>query len=235
MMNNPELAVTLRSLIENEIPDGRGNPESNCSNLGRVAAYCKVSYVQAQDKKATFDETRRYIMQSLASVAYQMDTLSYVLLRALDLQFGKISSMASQLSRSSTMFADHYRTPQIATTPVINLQRFSTVTHGSQNNNNIPNKSNYDTISRKSDSQQSMSLPLPQLASVAQYRLSANNLDGLPPLPISVMMDDEPLPPSPMQAAMTPIYESTLSDILDRRTVSHRYDSSYAYADALLR
>ncbi|EFO24129.1 abl-interactor 1 [Loa loa] len=320
MMNDPERAVTLRSLIENEIPDGRANLESSCSNLERVAAYCEASYAQAPDKKAAFDETRRYVVQSLASVAYQVNTLAYALLHALDLQTNKISNMASQvhnvgeiiaihkekvarreiglltinkcaqrkhkviavgvqeplqryqrtpidysvldnlghgvktpelanrslvtrvastpshgntsahypvfpnfeqllpkanitatLSRSSTTRGDHYRTPQVATTPIIDPQRFSSVTHGSQNYNGISNTSNYGTISRKRDSQQSVPLPPPQLASVAQYRLSANSLDGLPPPPISVMMDNEPLPPPPMQATMTPIYESALS------------------------
>ncbi|OZC09496.1 hypothetical protein X798_03453 [Onchocerca flexuosa] len=318
MMDGPEGAVTLRSLIENEIPDGRASLENSCSNLERVAAYCEANYAQAQDKKAAFDETRRYVVQSLASVAYQVNTLAYALLHALDLQTDKINNMTSQvhnvgeiiaihkekvarreigvltinkciqrqhkvisvgvqeplqryqrtpidysvldnlghgvkspevanrsfvtraastlsygntsahypvfpnfeqllpkanitatLSRSSTTRGDHYRTPQVASTPVIDPQRFSTVTHGSQNYNSIANASNYGTISRKRDSQQSMPLPPPQLASVAQYRLSANSLDGLPPPPTSMMIDDEPLPPPPMQTTMTPIYEST--------------------------
>uniref|UniRef100_A0A8R1U082 SH3 domain-containing protein n=1 Tax=Onchocerca volvulus TaxID=6282 RepID=A0A8R1U082_ONCVO len=318
MVDGPEGAVTLRSLIENEIPDGRASLENSCSNLERVAAYCEANYAQAQDKKAAFDETRRYVVQSLASVAYQVNTLAYALLHALDLQTDKINNMTSQvhnvgeiiaihkekvarreigvltlnkcvqrqhkvisvgvqeslqryqrtpidysvldnlghgvktpeitnrsfvtcatstlshgntsahypvfpnfeqllpkanitatLSRSSTTRGDHYRTPQVASTPVIDPQRFSTVTHGSQNYNSTANASNYGTISRKRDSQQSMPLPPPQLASVAQYRLSANSLDGLPPPPTSMMIDDEPLPPPPMQATMTPIYEST--------------------------
>ncbi|VDK77356.1 unnamed protein product [Litomosoides sigmodontis] len=320
MVDGPEGAVTLRSLIENEIPDGRSNLESSCSNLERVAAYCEASYAQAQDKKAAFDETRRYVVQSLASVAYQVNTLAYALLHALDLQTDKIDNMASQvhnvgeiiaihkekvarreigalavnkciqrqhkviavkvqepvqryqrtpidysildnlghgvktpelvnrsfstrtastishgstsahypvfpnfeqllpkanitatLSRSSTTRGDHYRTPQVATTPIIDPQRFSTVTHGSQNYSSTPNSSNYGTINRKRDSQQSMPLPPPQLASVAQYRLSTNSLDGLPPPPTSVMMDDEPLPPPPMKATVAPIYEPTSS------------------------
>lgn len=52
---------------------------------------------QAQDKKAAFDETRRYVVQSLASVAYQVNTLAYALLHALDLQTDKINNMASQV------------------------------------------------------------------------------------------------------------------------------------------
>lgn len=46
MVDGPEGAVTLRSLIENEIPDGRASLESSCSNLERVAAYCEANYAQ---------------------------------------------------------------------------------------------------------------------------------------------------------------------------------------------
>lgn len=46
MVDGPEDAVTLRNLIENEIPDGRANLESSCSNLERVAAYCEANYAQ---------------------------------------------------------------------------------------------------------------------------------------------------------------------------------------------
>ncbi|EJW87474.1 hypothetical protein WUBG_01615 [Wuchereria bancrofti] len=332
MMDGPESAVTLRSLIENEIPDARANLESSCSNLERVAAYCEANYAQAQDKKVAFDETRRYVVQSLASVAYQVNTLAYALLHALDLQNDKVNTMASQihsvgeiiaihkekvarreigvltinkcvqrqhkvitvgvqeplqryqrtpidysvlddlghgvktpelanrlvtrvastlshgntsahypvfpnfeqllpkanitatLSRSSTTRGDHYRTPQMASTPVVDPQRFSTLTHGSQNHtcNSTLNARNYDAVTRKRDSQQSMPLPPPQLASVAQYRLSANSLDGLPPPPSSVMMDDEPLPPPPMPVTMTPVYESASSKNHSISTNDHR-------------
>ncbi|MCP9258074.1 Abl interactor 1 [Dirofilaria immitis] len=305
-MDGPEGAVTLRTLIENEIPDGRASLENSCSNLERVAAYCEANYAQKKwsFQRATDFTFDRIVMQSLASVAYQVNTLAYALLHALDLQTDKINNMTLQvhnvgeiiaihkekvarreigiltinkcvkrqhkviavgvqeplqryqrtpidysildnlghgvrtpelvnqsfvtrgastlshgnssahypvfpnfeqllpkanitatLSRSSTTRGDHYRTPQVATTPVIDPQRFSTVTHGSQNYNDTPSASNYGTISRKRDSQQSMPLPPPQLASVAQYRLSTNSLDGLPPPPMSVMVDDEPLPP----------------------------------------
>lgn len=48
MMDGPESVVTLRSLIENEIPDARANLESSCSNLERVAAYCEANYAQVR-------------------------------------------------------------------------------------------------------------------------------------------------------------------------------------------
>ncbi|VDP15504.1 unnamed protein product [Onchocerca flexuosa] len=48
VMDGPEGAVTLRSLIENEIPDGRASLENSCSNLERVAAYCEANYAQVR-------------------------------------------------------------------------------------------------------------------------------------------------------------------------------------------
>lgn len=56
-----------------------------------------ICFFQAQDKKVAFDETRRYVVQSLASVAYQVNTLAYALLHALDLQNDKVNNMASQV------------------------------------------------------------------------------------------------------------------------------------------
>lgn len=54
-------------------------------------------FFQSQDKKMAFDETRQYVVQSLASVAYQVNTLAYALLHALDLQTDKINNMISEV------------------------------------------------------------------------------------------------------------------------------------------
>ncbi|VDN28212.1 unnamed protein product [Gongylonema pulchrum] len=97
-LQSQEEAAELRSLIETLIPEGRANLENSCANLERVAAYCEANYAQAHDKKAALEETRRYTVQSLASVAYQVNTLAHALLHTLDLQGDKISNMASQVS-----------------------------------------------------------------------------------------------------------------------------------------
>lgn len=52
------------------------------------------------DKKAAFNETRQYTIQSLASVAYQVNTLAYALLQTLQLQADKIEKMSSQVTFS---------------------------------------------------------------------------------------------------------------------------------------
>uniref|UniRef100_F1KWD6 Abl interactor 1 n=1 Tax=Ascaris suum TaxID=6253 RepID=F1KWD6_ASCSU len=344
-MMDGEAAATLRSLIETEIPEGRASLENSYANLERVAAYCEANYAQASDRRAAFEETKRFTVQSLASVAYQVNTLACALLQTLDLQTVKISNMTTQvrsvgeivaihkekvarreigvlttnksvqkqpkiitplsqerpqryqrtaidfsvldglghgakpveavgrtlisrtgstvsggssgahypvfpnyeqllpkanltatLSRSSTTRSDHYRTPQAAATPVIDAQRFSTLTQGtiygsargstgygslhtpssnysavqtapSSNYSTLQACSNYSAVNAPRDM---MPLPPPQLASVAQYRLSTNSLEGLPPPPNSLLLDEEPLPPPPPSIPTgTPNYEST--------------------------
>uniref|UniRef100_A0A914W7X9 SH3 domain-containing protein n=1 Tax=Plectus sambesii TaxID=2011161 RepID=A0A914W7X9_9BILA len=97
----------LRSLIETEIPEGRMNLESSYANLERVAAYCEANYLQATDKKAAFEETKRYTVQSLASVAYQINTLASSLLQTLELQTDKIGNMESQVNNIAQIIDIH--------------------------------------------------------------------------------------------------------------------------------
>ncbi|KHN86281.1 Abl interactor 2 [Toxocara canis] len=345
-MIDGDAAATLRGLIETEIPEGRASLENSYANLERVAAYCEANYAQAADRKAAFEETKRFTVQSLASVAYQVNTLACALLQTLDLQTEKIANMATQvhnvgeivaihkekvarreigvltankcvqkqakivtplsqerpqryqrtaidysildglghgakpveplartlisrtastvsgssagahypvfpnyeqllpkanltatLTRSSTTRSDHYRTPQVASTPVIDAQRLSTLTQGtvygsvqgsttgygtvqtpSSNYSTVQTtpSSNYSTLQAGSNyssvttPREMVPLPPPQLASVAQYRLSTNSLDGLPPPPNSLLLDEEPLPPPPPSIPTgTPSYEST--------------------------
>lgn len=89
---------TLSSLIEHAVPEGRQNLENSYANLERVAAYCEANYLQSADKRAAVEETKRYAVQSLASVAYQINMLASNLLRMLDLQTENITDMESQVS-----------------------------------------------------------------------------------------------------------------------------------------
>uniref|UniRef100_A0A158P6W0 SH3 domain-containing protein n=1 Tax=Angiostrongylus cantonensis TaxID=6313 RepID=A0A158P6W0_ANGCA len=58
----------LRTLIESRIPEHRANLETSHVNLENVAVYC-------EDRNAAFEETKQFALQSLASVAYQINTL----------------------------------------------------------------------------------------------------------------------------------------------------------------
>ena len=53
---------------------------------------------KAEDKKAAFEETKNYATQSLASVAYQINTLAYNFLNMLDEQSARMNEMESQIN-----------------------------------------------------------------------------------------------------------------------------------------
>lgn len=62
---------------------------------------------QAENKRAALEETKNYTTQSLASVAYQINTLAYNLLHMLDLQGTQMAEMESQINHISQTVAIH--------------------------------------------------------------------------------------------------------------------------------
>lgn len=94
-------AADLDTLITSEIPDGRQNLLDSYTNLERVAEYCENNYYQCANKRAALEETKGYTTQSLASVAYQINTLAYNFLQMLDLQSTQLSEMESQVNHIS--------------------------------------------------------------------------------------------------------------------------------------
>ncbi|UYV66296.1 ABI2 [Cordylochernes scorpioides] len=57
--------------------------------------------VQADNKRAALEETKNFTTQSLASVAYQINTLAYNVLHLLDLQTTQLAEMESHISHIS--------------------------------------------------------------------------------------------------------------------------------------
>ncbi|XP_023224256.1 abl interactor 2 isoform X3 [Centruroides vittatus] len=88
----------LVSLMENEIPEGLQSLQDSHTNLEKVAEYCEANYYQADNKRAALEETKNYTTQSLASVAYQINTLAYNVLHMLDLQTTQLAEMESQIN-----------------------------------------------------------------------------------------------------------------------------------------
>uniref|UniRef100_A0A8C6U902 Abl-interactor 2b n=1 Tax=Neogobius melanostomus TaxID=47308 RepID=A0A8C6U902_9GOBI len=76
----------LQMLLEEEIPAGRSALLDSFTNLERVAEYCESNYVQSPDKQRALEETKNYTTQSLASVAYLINTLANNVLQMLDIQ-----------------------------------------------------------------------------------------------------------------------------------------------------
>ncbi|XP_067014880.1 abl interactor 2 isoform X2 [Anabrus simplex] len=88
----------LAALLQTEIPDGRSSLADSHTNLERVAEYCEGNYFQSENKRAALEETKNYTTQSLASVAYQINTLAYNFLQLLDLQAAQLAEMESQMN-----------------------------------------------------------------------------------------------------------------------------------------
>ncbi|CAG7836408.1 unnamed protein product [Allacma fusca] len=97
----------LNTLLSTEIPEGLQSLQDSHVNLERVAEYCESNYFQIENKREAIDETKRYTTQSLASVAYQVNTLAYHFLQLLDLQTAQLDEMAAQASHIAQHISIH--------------------------------------------------------------------------------------------------------------------------------
>ncbi|MBN3317811.1 ABI2 protein, partial [Atractosteus spatula] len=91
----------LQMLLEEEIPAGRRALLDSYTNLERVADYCENNYIQAVDKHRALEETKAYTTQSLASVAYLINTLANNVLQMLDIQASQLRRMESSINHIS--------------------------------------------------------------------------------------------------------------------------------------
>ncbi|XP_015821297.1 abl interactor 2 isoform X4 [Nothobranchius furzeri] len=91
----------LQMLLEEEIPAGRRALLDSFTNLDRVAEYCESNYVQSTDKQQALEETKSYTTQSLASVAYLINTLANNVLQMLDIQASQLRRMESSVNHIS--------------------------------------------------------------------------------------------------------------------------------------
>lgn len=88
----------LKALMEEEIPEGRQALLESHQNLQRVSAYCTQKYLDEDDKQRVLLETKGFTTQSLASVAYQINTLASNMLNMLDIQAVQLANMESSLN-----------------------------------------------------------------------------------------------------------------------------------------
>ncbi|XP_078481596.1 abl interactor 1-like isoform X5 [Ciona intestinalis] len=91
----------LQMLLEQEIPAGRNALLDSHNNLKKVATYCQQRYIEDPNKKTALEETKNYTTQSLASVAYQINTLASNMLQMLDIQAAQLNSMDSAINNIS--------------------------------------------------------------------------------------------------------------------------------------
>ncbi|CAG9818242.1 unnamed protein product [Phaedon cochleariae] len=107
VVSDCDTMAELAALLRSEIPEGRSNLTENHTNLQRVAEYCEANYFQNDSKRMALEETKNYTTQSLASVAYQINTLAYNFLQLLELQTAQLAEMESQMNHISQTVAIH--------------------------------------------------------------------------------------------------------------------------------
>ncbi|KRT80513.1 SH3 domain-containing protein [Oryctes borbonicus] len=98
VVSDCDTMAELAALLRSEIPEGRNNLTDNHTNLERVAEYCEANYFQSENKRVALEETKNYTTQSLASVAYQINTLAFNFLQLLELQTAQLAEMESQMN-----------------------------------------------------------------------------------------------------------------------------------------
>lgn len=107
VVSDCDTMAELAALLRSEIPEGRNNLTENHTNLQRVAEYCEANYFQTDNKRGALEETKNYTTQSLASVAYQINTLAYNFLQLLELQSAQLAEMESQMNHISQTVMIH--------------------------------------------------------------------------------------------------------------------------------
>ncbi|XP_047494137.1 abl interactor 2-like isoform X2 [Penaeus chinensis] len=101
------LSSEFVSLVQQEIPEGRQSLSDSHANLEKVASYCIENFARAENKAQALEETKNYTTQSLASVAYQINTLAYNFLQMIDQQAHQLAEMESQVNYISQMVMVH--------------------------------------------------------------------------------------------------------------------------------
>ncbi|XP_051939107.1 abl interactor 2-like isoform X1 [Hippocampus zosterae] len=101
------MMAELQMLLEEEIPVGRRALLDSFPNLDRVAEYCETNYIQASDKHGALEETKSYTTQSVASVAYLINTLANNMLQMLDIQTSQLRRMESSVNHIAQTVGIH--------------------------------------------------------------------------------------------------------------------------------
>ena len=110
-----EVENIILSLLEKEIPEGRKALRDGNENLDKVALYCHQKYQEANNKykgapdkakvreetREVLNETKQFATQSLASVAYQINTLAVNMLNLFDQQAFQLQNMESRINHIS--------------------------------------------------------------------------------------------------------------------------------------
>uniref|UniRef100_A0A3Q2XBX6 ABI gene family member 3-like n=1 Tax=Hippocampus comes TaxID=109280 RepID=A0A3Q2XBX6_HIPCM len=97
-MKADELKEEVAKIL-NQAPESRKLLVENYNNLIQVADYCCQNYIQSgDDTSKALEETKSLTAQSLASIAYQINTLATSVLNLLDAQSQQLGHMESAIN-----------------------------------------------------------------------------------------------------------------------------------------
>ena len=96
----------LEELFSQTIPTARQALKNSHKSLDELANYCEKDYVQASNPKTSVESTKQYAAQSLASVAYQINTLANGILMLLDKQSAKLGEMEANVHHINMVRVD---------------------------------------------------------------------------------------------------------------------------------
>ncbi|KAM6307568.1 abl interactor 2 isoform 37-T37 [Aegotheles albertisi] len=196
----------LQMLLEEEIPGGRRALFDSYTNLERVAEYCETNYIQSADKQRALEETKAYTTQSLASVAYLINTLANNVLQMLDIQASQLRRMESSINHISQVSTQNMKmgglprtTPPTQKPPSPPMSGKGTIGSSGSSGGSHPSSR---SSSRENSGSGSVGVPIavPTPSPPSVYPAPAGSA-GTSPLPATSAPVPTPPAPAPSSAA----------------------------------
>ncbi|XP_054236766.1 abl interactor 2 isoform X41 [Indicator indicator] len=196
----------LQMLLEEEIPGGRRALFDSYTNLERVAEYCETNYIQSTDKQRALEETKAYTTQSLASVAYLINTLANNVLQMLDIQASQLRRMESSINHISQVSTQNMKmgglprtTPPTQKPPSPPMSGKGTIGSSGSSGGSHPSSR---SSSRENSGSGSVGVPIavPTPSPPSVYPAPAGSA-GTSPLPATSAPAPTPPAPAPPSAA----------------------------------
>uniref|UniRef100_A0A5F8HK35 Abl interactor 2 n=1 Tax=Monodelphis domestica TaxID=13616 RepID=A0A5F8HK35_MONDO len=194
----------LQMLLEEEIPGGRRALFDSYTNLERVADYCENNYIQSADKQRALEETKAYTTQSLASVAYLINTLANNVLQMLDIQASQLRRMESSINHISQFYSMN-RPASRHTPPTIGgslpYRRPPSITSQTSLQNQVNGGPFYSqnpaSVAPPPPSILQVTPQLPLMGFVARVQENISDTPPPPPPAEEPVFDESPPPPPP--------------------------------------
>ncbi|KAM9284273.1 abl interactor 2 isoform 41-T41 [Cariama cristata] len=199
----------LQMLLEEEIPGGRRALFDSYTNLERVAEYCETNYIQSADKQRALEETKAYTTQSLASVAYLINTLANNVLQMLDIQASQLRRMESSINHISQVSTQNMKmgglprtTPPTQKPPSPPMSGKGTIGSSGSSGGSHPSSR---SSSRENSGSGSVGVPIavPTPSPPSVYPAPAGSA-GTSPLPATSAPTPTPPAPAPAPSSAAP-------------------------------